>query len=205
MYVTHYRGRAYLTLIDCGPSRFALWRPLRLQSSTSIIRQLEEVFFEHDAPEELLTDNDPAFRSKKVAEFARQWGISIRFRCAHVPSGNGIVERCHRTIKVIAARKACSVAEAVYLHNITPKDDCSASTSPANVIHNYTMRIRGIGNGGKDVSEQVNNPYCAGDEVWVRPHNIRCTGQYIKGVVTRMLSDQAVEIDGVPRHVRELR
>ena len=33
----------------------------------------------------------------------------------------GIVERSHRTVKTIAARKNCSILEAVYWHNITPK------------------------------------------------------------------------------------
>lgn len=26
--VTHFGGQHYLTLIDCGPSRFAIWKPL---------------------------------------------------------------------------------------------------------------------------------------------------------------------------------
>ncbi|KAG0715735.1 Intracisternal A-particle Pol-related polyprotein [Chionoecetes opilio] len=141
MDVTHYGGRSCLPLIDCGPSRFALWRPLRLQTSASIIQQLEAVFFERGAPEELLTDNDTAFRSKIFSAFTREWGVHIRFRCAHVPSGNGVVERCHRSIKVIAARKGCSVAEAVYLYNLMPKDDCATSTAPANMLYRYTVRI----------------------------------------------------------------
>ena len=66
----------------------------------------------------------------------------MRFRCAYVPAGNGIVERSHRTIKRIAARTRCSVMEAVYWYNVTPKNDASASTAPANLIYSYTARIR---------------------------------------------------------------
>ena len=29
MDITHHNGENYLTIIDCGPSRFAIWRPLR--------------------------------------------------------------------------------------------------------------------------------------------------------------------------------
>lgn len=36
MDVTHYRGRHYLTLIDCGPSRFAIWRELGRQSAEEV-------------------------------------------------------------------------------------------------------------------------------------------------------------------------
>ena len=64
MDITHYGSQHFLTLIDCGPSRFTLWRPLLRQDSTSIIRQLESVFYKRGPPEEILTDNDTAFHSK---------------------------------------------------------------------------------------------------------------------------------------------
>ncbi|KAG0715414.1 hypothetical protein GWK47_012001 [Chionoecetes opilio] len=127
----------------------------------------------------------------------------MRFRCAHVPSGNGVVERCHRSIKVIVARKGCSVAEAVYLYNLMPKDDCTTSTAPANMLCRYTVRIRG--EDCNETTEEVNNIYRVGEEVWVRPHDARCDRRYGRGAVTRELSDQAVEINGVPRHFRDLR
>ena len=69
MDITHFRGRSYLSLIDCGPSRFSVWRPLRMQTSAAVIEQLEAVFWERGAPEELLTDNDPAFRSRQFETF----------------------------------------------------------------------------------------------------------------------------------------
>ena len=62
MDMTHPGGRHYLTLIDCGPSRFAIWRPLSCQDAASIVRQLETVFCERGgAPVELLTDNTMTF------------------------------------------------------------------------------------------------------------------------------------------------
>ena len=114
MDVTHLGGRHYLTLIDCGPSWFAIWRPLSCQDAASIVRQLETVFCERGAPVELLTDNATAFSGEAFSRFAERWGVRMRFRCAYVPAGNGIVERSHRTIKRIAARTRCSVMEAVY-------------------------------------------------------------------------------------------
>ena len=68
MDITHCGGRLYLTLIDFGPSRFAVWRQLRLQTSTSIIEHLEAVFCERGVPEELLIDSDTAFRSRSFAD-----------------------------------------------------------------------------------------------------------------------------------------
>ncbi|KAK8388426.1 hypothetical protein O3P69_020423 [Scylla paramamosain] len=49
-------------------------------------------------------------------------GASLRFRTAYAPSGNGTVERNHRTVKAIAARKHSSITEAIHLYNITPRD-----------------------------------------------------------------------------------
>ena len=86
MDITHYEGRHYLSLIDCGPSRFAVWKRLRRQDSAAVIEQLEAVYFERGAPSELLTDNDTAFRSKTFQKFAEKWGIRIHFRCAYAPS-----------------------------------------------------------------------------------------------------------------------
>ena len=215
--VTHVRGRAFLTLIDCGPSRFTIWRPLRLQTSAVIAEQLESVFMERGAPEELLADNDPAFRSRRFSALMNRWGIRIRFRAAHVPSGNGIIERCHRSIKVIAARTGCTVAEAVYRYNVSPRDDETAESAPANLLYRYEVRVRGM-DGREDEAQRpwegqrassetaaVRDPYRPGDSVWVRPPRARCDTQYGKGRVTRVISDQCVEVDGMPRHVKELR
>ncbi|XP_003369128.1 conserved hypothetical protein [Trichinella spiralis] len=46
MDITHVRGRPYMTLIDCGPSRFAVWRRLRVHCSANVTEQLEAVFYE---------------------------------------------------------------------------------------------------------------------------------------------------------------
>lgn len=47
-------------------------------------------------------------------------------------SGNGTTEQCHQS------------KEVVYWHNITPKDNVSPSTAPANMIYRYKVRLRGI-------------------------------------------------------------
>lgn len=129
--------------------------------------------------------------------------MRLRFRATHMPSGNGVVERCHRTIKTIAARTRCSVEEAVYLYNVTPRDDCTADTAPANVLYRYRVRVRAV----DDVVEKGEEAsrYRRGDCVWMRPPDNRCDQQYARGVVTRVVSEHTVEVDGIPRHVRDLR
>ena len=64
MDITHYQDRLYLT-DQLWPVKIHHKRQLRLQTNESVIRQLE-----HRAPEELLTDNDSAFHSKLLTDFA---------------------------------------------------------------------------------------------------------------------------------------
>ena len=141
MDITHYGSNHFLILIDCGPTRFAVWRLIAQDDSSSVIRQLSSIFFEQGAPEEILADNDPAFRSQQIKQFSQEW--RLRLRCAYVPSVNGIAERSHRSIKKIAARKQCTISEATYWY-ITPKDGAPPATTPANAIYRYRVREKGI-------------------------------------------------------------
>lgn len=168
-------------------------------------QRLRRFFFERGAPIELLADNDTAFRSDEFQRFADKWGVRIRFRCAYAPSGNGIVERSHRTIKRTAARMNCSVAEAVYWHNATPKAGAKPESVPINRLHNYEVRVLGVDIPEAENPRPTRNPFTVGDRVWVKPDRIRCDTRYSVGTVTAVISDQAAEVDGVPRHIRDLR
>lgn len=175
-----------------------------MQDSASVIEQLDQVFSERGAPIELLADNATSFRSQAFGDFAERWGIAMRFRSAHQPSGNGVVERCHRTVKRTVARTGCSVRDAVYLHNVTPKDDKSAGTAPANAIYVYEVRVRGIDKVVRDPGV-VTCRFSVGDRVSVRDPSRRCDVPSVLKTVTGIVSPQTVEVDGMPRHVRDLR
>ncbi|KAF0309114.1 uncharacterized protein FJT64_019716 [Amphibalanus amphitrite] len=137
MDVTHHQGRSYLTVIDCGPTRFTVWRPLGRADTVEVTGHLEQIFLERGAPKEILADNDTVFRGRRLASLVARWGIALRFRAVHEPGGNGVVERCHRTVKVIAARRWCPVSEAVHLYNVTPRDGRTADTAPAAGVYRY--------------------------------------------------------------------
>ena len=107
-------------------------------------------------------------------------------------------------MKRIAARTRCSVMEAVYWYNVTPKDDASASTAPANIIYSYTARIRGV-----DVTLPLEDAgpisYKEGDSVWVKIPHARCTTQFGKETITGVYRPHSVLVDGTPRHVKDVR
>ncbi|XP_043198082.1 uncharacterized protein LOC122368321 [Amphibalanus amphitrite] len=203
--VTHFQGRLYLTMVDCGPSRFAIWRQLRCESAAYVTGEMSSIFYERGAPSELLADNATVFRSRAFQAFVREWGTRVRYRAAYAPSGNGIVERNHRSVKVIAARKRCGVPEAVYLYNATPRDDSTDAATPVSMVYKYTVRVKAV-----DPVQPAEEPepdtcrYSVGDAVWVKSARGRCDDRYNEGVVTGRVSLQTVEVDGVPRHVRHL-
>ncbi|XP_037093010.1 uncharacterized protein LOC119112829 [Pollicipes pollicipes] len=70
---------SFLPIIDGGPSRFCVWRPLRRASAAEIVGHLEQRFLERRAPEEVLADNDTVFRGCQEAALA-----SLR-RCRRAP------------------------------------------------------------------------------------------------------------------------
>ena len=120
MDITHCGTEKFLSLIDCGPSKYALWRQLSSSyGSGAIIRILRLIFCERGAPSEILTDNEPTFKTEEMKSFLDNWGVRIRFRASYYPEGNGILERNRRTIKRIEERSKLSIPEAVYWYNFS--------------------------------------------------------------------------------------
>ena len=199
--ITHYKGRAYLTLVDCGPSRFAIWRRLTGETAREVAGQLRFVLLERGAPAELITDNGPCFRGAVFSNVMHAWGVRQLFSCAYRPSGNGIIERSHRTIKRMAARADGDIGDMVFWYNMSPNQ---AGVVPMDTVMGYEVHVPCAARSTDGLDRGVEAcPYQAGDHVYVRPHGARCTTPWLSKVVSAVLSDTNVEIDGVPRHVRK--
>jgi transposase InsO family protein/ribonuclease HI len=204
---THYGGEVYLTLIDCGPSRYTVWRRINSESASVVVAVLQSIFIEFGPPTEILLDNSATFRSAEVQQLFQKWAVRARFRCAYRPSGNGLVERIHRTVKRVAARSGISPKEATFWYNLAPMDGNSES-APSTVLFSSNYRWR---NPSSSVAVSLcpssggGGPFCVGDLVYVKPSPMRCTTQWPTGRVTAILSEHAVEVDGIPRHVADCR
>ena len=79
MDITHHNGENFLTIIDCGPFRLAIWQPLCRQDVPTVIRQLKNVFLKQGPPMKIQTDNDTAFTRKNFGELARNWDEHLWF------------------------------------------------------------------------------------------------------------------------------
>ena len=203
--VTHYNQEAFLSVIDCGPSRFTIWRQLVNEEALGICRALDSVFREHGPPEEVLADNGTPFRSKNFQSLCEKWAIQIHYRAAYKPEGNGIVERIHRTIKRIAARTGKHLLEAVFWYNVAPKDRENKETCPANQLYNYNWRSNLQKVEPNKTEVETSSEFSVGDRIFLKPPGARCSTRWEEGTVTKVNSKWNIEVDGIPRHASDLR
>jgi len=199
--VTHYGNRRFFTLVDCGPSRYAIWQEVINESAVTLQSVVENVFRSFGPPIELLMDNHKSFRCADFLSMLRKWNVNPWFRCAHKASGNAIVERNHRTIKCMAARSGGNILDMVFYYNAAPKNLNGKSISPFNQLFRHEWRPKAHFNGqiAKSSSFKV------GDRVFVKPPSGRCTVQWSTGTVTQINSPWNIEVDGMPRHTQDLR
>ena len=170
--VTHYKGKCYLTVVDCGPSRFAIWREVSSENAREVGKHLMEIFRERGPPAEILMDNSPAFRSVLIADICQEWNVHRRYRAAYRPSGNGIVERHHRTVKALAERNGKGPLWTVFWYNLAAKKGTEGESSPCKMLHRYEWRHPFI---CPQIGESSQSQFQLGDEVLVKPPGNRCT------------------------------
>ena len=145
----------------------------------------------------MLTRNDTAFGSILFKNFLDEWGARHRFRCVQVPSGNGIIELCHWTVKRITTRKQCSgttsLQRMAYPHYSTSQYELSL---PHTVERNDGMSAL-----APDQRQIIFNTV---DWEWLKVPNGRCTTKYEIRRVTGVTNVQNVLIDGMQRYVKDL-
>lgn len=196
--VTHYRSRKYLSIIDCEPSRFAIWKPIMTESAAEVSELIQSVFREMGPPSEILLDNFSSFKSKIFLGMLNQWKVNSLFRCAYRPEGNAIVERNHRTVKRMAARSGGNVLDMVHGYNITPQQN---DLSPSDQIFRKSWRWLFV----ESNKSSPSSSFQIGDAVFVKPPNSRCFNEWQRGKVTGINSQWNIEVDGTPRHVKDIR
>ena len=117
-----------------------------------------------------------------------------------MPGGNGIVERNYRTVKGIAERRGISPEEATFWYNMASKVGQRDDMVPLRSVFNYEWRHP------RDTSQRIDELGPAriqiGEEVWVKVLNTRW-GR--RGVITDVQSPNNLSVDGMPRHILDLR
>ena len=105
----------------------------------------------------------------------------------------------------MGAQTGGAIQDVVYWYNNTPNSD---QIVPADAIYSYEARLMGEPVTAQQFEgsiESNKSSYQAGDQVYVKPGNARCDTMWRHGIVTRVQADNVVEVDGVNRHVADLR
>ena len=95
--------------------------------------------------------------------------------------------------------------DAIYWYNVTPRDNVSPLTAPANLIHRDWDQLKGINALSPDELKKLQIGYNMGDHVWIKTPNGQSTSPYAHRHVTGVISPQNVLVDRMPYHVRGLR
>ena len=107
----------------------------------------------------------------------------------------------------MSARCGKSIDYCVFWYSITPHG--SKGVIPSSKLISYEWRnpvLEVEVNSEIHVGQESNkHAYSVSNKVWVKPHGARCTSLWNPGVVTKVNSEHNVEVDGVPRHVCEMR
>ena len=175
------------------------------ESVESLISEMELVFRERGPPREMLMDNARSFRSQAFRNLLGNWGVTPVFRCPYRPEGNSIVERHHRTVKSMVSRTNGDPLDMVFWYTVTPKEGTQEKTVPSAQLHSYVWRTPGDSSSCEAWNEGRSLGWKIGDKVFVKLPSARCTTPWPVGFITGILSRQRVEVNGVPRHVADLR
>ena len=132
--VTKFDQQKFLSIIDCGPSRFAVWKLIKAEDVKSIGTEFSNLFCERGSPKELIIDNYTTFHSAEFSKLMEKWNVHVLYRAINRPNCNGIIERNHKTIKRIASRSNISIMEALWWYNNTPSD---GKDTPSSVLYKY--------------------------------------------------------------------
>ena len=73
------------------------------------------------------------------------------------------------------------------------------------MVYRYRKRLKGINGTSVPTYNQQPAVFKPGDRVWVKAPHGRCTTKYKVGRVTRITSAQNITVDGIPRHMKDLR
>ena len=161
------------------------------------------MFLERGPVDEVMMDNASYFHSGELLGLFEEWRVQVFYRAAYRASGNSIVERNHRTIKSWAEKAGIDPIQAVFYYNVSPRVAIDEDSVPQLAVNGYKWRLPF--QDPQLIKRGTSDKYEIGDNVWVKPGQTRCTTKWNRGKVTAINSTNNISVDGMPRHVLDLR
>ena len=75
--------------------------PMAGEKASHVIQHCLEAWAAWGKPQQLKTDNGPAYTAKTLVSFYQQMEVQVKHGLPYNPQGQGIIERAHRTLKRI--------------------------------------------------------------------------------------------------------
>lgn len=88
----------YLIVVDYY-SNFAEVVPLNRSTSEIVINAMRDIFARFGVPEQLISDNGPAFSSEAFREFSHKWSFEHVMSSPYFAQSNGKAENTVKTVK----------------------------------------------------------------------------------------------------------
>ena len=116
-----------------------------------------------------------------MQEFCKLWKISLTFRCAYKPSGNGILEHNPGQLSECLLIAGKSIDYCVFWYNITPHG--SKGIIPSSKLTSYEwqnpfLEVE-VNSEIDDGQESDKCAYSVGDKVWVKLHGPCCSSFHL--------------------------
>ena len=75
------------------------------EKASHVIQHCLEAWAAWGKPQQLKTDNGPAYTAKTLVSFCQQMEVQVKHGLPYNPQGQGIIERAHRTLKELLIKQ----------------------------------------------------------------------------------------------------
>lgn len=106
--VTHIPSFGQQKFVHCSTDLFSGFLAANThtgESAKDVHCHLLHAFVTVDQPQEIHSDNGPAYQSNSDAIFLQAWGVPHSFGIAHNPYSQGVVEWMNRTLKNLLVKQ----------------------------------------------------------------------------------------------------
>lgn len=101
--IFQHAGKYFLILVDYY-SNYIEVNPLTNIGTKAVVTAMRDQFARHGIPNELVSDNGPAYASREFAEFSKKWGFQHTTTSPNYPQSNGLSERSVQIVKNILVK-----------------------------------------------------------------------------------------------------
>ena len=104
--------------------------PMTGEKATHVIAHCLEAWAAWGKPQQLKTDNGPAYTGGQFTSFCKQMGVQLVHGLPYNPQGQGIVERAHRSLKELLQKQKGGIG-----HGQTPRNRLSLVVFTLNFLN----------------------------------------------------------------------